>query len=45
MLRERVQITMEEFLSSAGVRQCYDSLLKRNLIHDQPLLKKIITSL
>ena len=45
MLRERVQITMEEFFSSAGVRQCYDSLLKRNLIHDQPLLKKIITSL
>ena len=45
MLRERVQITMEEFFSSVGVRQCYDSLLKRNLIHDQPLLKKIITSL
>ena len=45
MLRERVQITMEEFFSSAGVCQCYDSLLKRNLIHDQPLLKKIITSL
>ena len=45
MLRERVQITMEEFFSSPGVRQCYDSLLKRNLIHDQPLLKKIITSL
>ena len=45
MLRERVQITMEEFFSSVGVRQYYDSLLKRNLIHDQPLLKKIITSL
>ena len=45
MLRERVQITMEEFFSSVGVRQCYDSLLKRNLIHDQPLLKKIIRSL
>ena len=45
MLRERVQVTMEEFFSSTGVRQCYDSLLKRNLIHDQPLLKKIITSL
>ena len=45
MLRERVQITMEEFFSSTGVRQCYDSLLKRNLIHDQSLLKKIITSL
>ena len=45
MLRERVQVTMEEFFSSTGVRQCYDSLLKRNLIHDQLLLKKIITSL
>ena len=44
-LRDRVQTAMEVFFSSQGVRQCYDSLIKRNLIHDDTLLKKIDSSL
>ena len=44
-LRDRVQTAMEVFFSSQGVRQCYDSLIKRNLIHDDTLLKKIVISL
>ena len=44
-LRDRVQAAMEVFFSSQGVRQCYDSLIKRNLIHDDTLLKKIVISL
>ena len=44
-LRDRVQTAMEVFFSSQGVRQCYDSLIKRNLIHDDTLLKKIVSSL
>ena len=44
-LRDRVQTAMEVFFSSQGVRQCYYSLIKRNLIHDDTLLKKIVISL
>ena len=44
-LRERVQTAMEEFFSSQGVHQCYDSSIKRNLIHDDTLLKKIVSGL
>ena len=33
-LRDRVQTAMEVFFFSQGVRQCYASLIKRNLIHD-----------
>ena len=38
-----MQITLEKF-SSAGVRQCYDSLLKLSPVHDERLLQKIISS-
>ena len=44
-LRDRVQTAMEVFFFSQGVRQCYYSLIKRNLIHDDTLLKKIVISL
>ena len=37
-----MQITLEKF-SSAGVRQCYDSLLKLNSVRDERLLQKIIS--
>ena len=38
-----MQITLEKF-SSAGVRQCYNSLLKLSPVHDDRLLQKIISS-
>ena len=34
-----------EFFASTGVRECYDSLLERNLIDDQPLLCEIVEDL
>ena len=44
-LRDRVKINTSEFFSSTGVRECYDSLLKRNLIDDKPLLSEIVDDL
>ena len=44
-LRDRVKINTSEFFASTGVRECYDSLLERNLIDDQPLLCEIVDEL
>ena len=44
-LRDRVKINTSEFFSSIGVRECYDSLLERNLIDDQSLLCEIVDDL
>ena len=44
-LRDRVKINTSEFFASTGVRECYDSLLERNLIDDQPLLCEIVDDL
>ena len=44
-LRERLKINTSEFFASIGVRECYDSLLERNLIDDYPLLCEIIDEL
>ena len=44
-LRERLKINTSEFFASIGVRECYDSLLERNLINDQPLLCEIVDDL
>ena len=44
-LRDRVKINTSEFFASTGVRECYDSLLKRNLIDDKPLLSEIVDDL
>ena len=44
-LRNRIKINTSEFFASIGVRECYDSLLERNLINDQPLLCEIVDDL
>ena len=44
-LRDRVKINTSEFFASVGVRECYGSLLERNLIDDQPLLCEIVDDL
>ena len=44
-LRDRVKINTSEFFASTGVRECYESLLERNLIDDQPLLCEIVDGL
>ena len=44
-LRNRIKINTSEFFSSIGVRECYDSLLERNLINDQPLLSELVDDL
>ena len=44
-LRDRVKIITSEFFASVGVRECYGSLLERNLIDDQPLLCEIVDDL
>ena len=44
-LRDRVKINTSEFFASTGVRECYESLLERNLIDDQPLLCEIVDDL
>ena len=44
-LRDRLKINTSEFFASTGVRECYDSLLERNLIDDQPPLCEIVDDL
>ena len=44
-LRNRIKINTSEFFSRIGVRECYESLLERNLINDQPLLSEIVDDL
>jgi len=44
-MRDKVKTNTSEFFASMGVRECYDSLLERNLIDDQQLLCEIVDDL